>query len=599
MLKRCSRLLPVAGFFAGLLLCGDALADGTSVFVTNNTPRKIEIRTRSTLPGRHWRVKKTTIPPFTRREIYETNRDGGVTNGKTFEFTSDVIVRNNKNRKILAQGPENFQLKLKLKGQIGGSHMWQSHRSQAGSTGAWEDDRNKHSTSLNVGGKRWSVNYWAYGTGGFDDVEYVFRENYPKPVGAGKRLPAAWKAHHLNVLSYNIFMRPILLDGQGKRTRMIPPQIKHYDVVVFQEVFDEALRPVLIQEMKKAGYPHVSKPLGKDEFIGALPVPIGGIPVGAPATIDDGGVIIFSRYPIVAQDQTNYSRCAGTDCLGKKGALWVKIKKRVAGKNYFFNVVGTHLDATSWNVRKSQLRELKAFVDRQSKIKKSDPLVFAGDFNVNMWMTEGGNNFDTSKDFDKMLDILEAGYFTGGQVRGHLRKNLTHDGPRNDLSDGARRYYDYVLWSKEHRGVMSSSFAEVRVPRAHHEYKITPTSTARWDLSDHYAVYASLHFEEEGLGLNFPPHEGPDEPVYLCNADTDCPGNLVCEKFPAGQGAPAGALPPPGAIVKATSRKPRVKSRSKVSQRRTFQRSTTRPSKASKKISRRKWSGTCRIAPPR
>ncbi|MEM6989689.1 MAG: sphingomyelin phosphodiesterase [Myxococcota bacterium] len=591
--------LPLLGALLALLVSVTAYAK-SSVYVTNNTAKPLRFKITSNLPNQHWNRRHTVVAPFSRKVVFETNRDTGVTNGKTFTFTAEVTARDSKiDGKVHAQGPNNFQIKLRLKGTPTHSHMWQSHRSQAGHQAAWHDDRSKHNTSMHVAGRRWGVQYWAYYTGTDDDVEYVFREEYPKPTGFGQRLTKAWKAQHLNVLSYNIYMRPtsIFLNGQSERMKQMPQQLRGYDVVVFQEMFDDDLRAVLKAAMRKEGYRHASAPLGSD---GSLPIPING----GPAPLDvlqDGGVIIFSRHPIVAQGQMNYSDCTSDDCLSAKGAVWVKINKRVGGKNNFFNVVGTHLDATSPSARFLQLKELKKFVDRQSAIKSSDPLIYAGDMNINMWERTAGGSTKTSRHFRDMLGILNAEYFTGSQIRGHLRKDITHDGPVNDLSSGTKDYFDYVLVSKGHRRVMSSSFAEVRVPRAFHEWRDVATDKARWDLSDHYAVYGSLHFEEPGLGFDPGPYDPPGStPLYLCNATSDCPDKLVCDKS---QGALPGAVPPPGSgprVMTTTASKPRITRKG---------RPTARPSSSGKMSKskprataakpRKLWSGVCRIAPPR
>lgn len=616
--KTLSRSLSALAFIGASMTAVTASAD-TNVFVTNNTAKPIEIQLSSTLPKAHWRKGNTVIPPFSRKKIFRTSRHKGVKNGKTYTFTGRLIARDSKKpRKVHAQGPNNFEIKLKLRGTPTHSHMWQSHRTQAGSQGSWEDDRKKYGAKLHVGKRQWAATYWAYATEGDDDVEYVFREDYPKPTGRGKKVTADWRSRHLNVLAYNTFLRPagvplppkpvaglpigadeLFPDGQETRVPLIPAQLKGYDVVVLQEVFDDNLRPKLLAGMAKQGYKYASEPLG------------------AEGTVEDGGVVIVSRYPIVNQKPMYYSRCAGSDCLGSKGAVWVRINKRAGGKDHFFNVFGTHLQAgAEWGVRKSQLRELKKFIDRRKAIRNGEAVIIAGDLNVNLWKTSDPNEFSESDDFRDMLRILDAEYFKGAQIRGHLRKDLTHDGPVNDLGEGSKSYLDYVLVSKadKHRKIMKSSFAEVRVPRSYGEWKHLATDKARWDLSDHYAIYGSLHFESDGLGFDPGYGQGPDAPIYLCNTDDQCPSALTCQKFPPGQGIPPNAVPPPskgkpkaaktsasrgmakrGGTSKAAASRGAT-SRSPIKRRGTAQ--TGKP-KAGKAGSRAMWSGTCRVPPPK
>lgn len=494
--------------FAGVSLAATAAMADSSVYVTNNTSKELVIQTSSTLPSRYWKKKSTVIPPFSRREVYETNREDGVKKDKNFFFTSKVKVRNAKTKAVLSQQPDEFALRLKLRGQWPGSHMWQGVRSQAGSHSSWADDRQKYGSSMNIKGTPWNVTYWAYATGGDDDVEYVIRENYPLPQGFGKSLGQEWKSNHLNILSYNVYMRPtgLFKNGQMKRAKMIPAQLRGYDVVVFQEAFDNTVRAELIRGMKKQGYKYASDILGTDRD-----------------PEQDGGVIIVSRYPIVKQDEELFEgNCADSDCLADKGILYVKINKKIGGKDNFYNVFGTHLNTggpAKKAVQKKQLRMMRDFIKSQ-KIPKEQAVLIAGDMNINRTNAEM---------YNYMLSTLSAGYFAGGKLKGHP---FSHDGPLNDLGEGGQSYLDYVLYSKAHRSIATASYAEVRVPRAISEWKEFAHESAMWDLSDHYAVYGNYHFKNE-LDFN-PGTSDPDQGPISCTTDAECPTGMKCERGVAG-----------------------------------------------------------------
>ncbi len=576
-------------------LCLSVVAQAKSkVFVTNNTPKPLHLKVTSNLSSKFWNRRHLVIPPFARKVAFETNRDEGVEIGKTYDFSGVVQVRDSKDKNLVhTQGPHNFQIRLRLKGSDINSHMWQSHRSQDGTQAKWVDSRKVQNTEMTVDGKRWSVKYWAYATATEDDVEYVFREEYPLPTGSGQTLPNIWKAHHLNVLTYNIYLRAApFVNGQSKRLEMIPRQLRGYDVIVFNEVFDDALRDKLVKAMKAVGYNHVSKPLGEDSVV---PVPVDGTPL--PVTLQDGGVIIFSVHPIVEQAQMYYSKCTSFDCMAQKGAVWVKINKRVGGKDNFFNIFGTHLDATSPSVRFIQLDELKRFIDSRKSIRSTEPVLIAGDLNINMWKNWASKGFETSDHFAGMLKALDAGYFSGSQVRGHLAKDLTHDGKVNDLASGSQSYLDYVLFSKKHRQPTQATFVETRVHRAFDEWKDLPGENARWDLSDHYAVYASYHFEEEGLGFDPGPMDPPGmTPLYMCNTDGDCPKDRFCDKS---QGVVEGAVLPPDKRV-SIAPKP-AKRRLVATKKAPAKRNSPNTASAAKPVERRPklWTGVCRIPPPK
>lgn len=506
-------LVPSLAALASLtMLCTlalDAAAD-SKVIVQNNTTKTLTIDTASTLPGKHWKKGATKIGPGKRATIYETNRDQGVTNGEDFWFTSSFDADG------FNTGPKKLRARLHLRGATVGSHMWQSATDQWDHESPWEDDDGKKWTSKwKFGGKTYGVDYWSFGTGGDSDVEFVIKERYPLPEGNGVQTTQEWRASHLNVLSWNVYMRPTSLfkNGQSIRAALIPDKIPGYDVVVFQEAFDDDVRADLISRMKAAGYPHVSDILGEDE-----------------GAAQDGGVIIVSKWPIVVQKQKLFGNvCEGWDCEAQKGVLYVAIDKTTAqGKKTRFHVFGTHLQDGAWSIRKQQLGIMRSFIDAQS-IPKGEAVLMAGDFNINMANTE---------EHAFMLQKLGATYVTGSQLRGH---RFTHDGPANDLGEGSQSYYDYVLASVRHRKPTTASYAEVRLLRAESEWKEFEHEHAMWDLSDHFPVYASWHFENSDLSDWDPGSDQGGTAPATCKVDADCPVGMKCvfEVAPPGKTATA------------------------------------------------------------
>ncbi len=485
--------LVVLGVLVGIL--STSLSYATSrVFVQNNTSMDLVFNTTSTLGGAYWKNKARVVKAWHRGEIFETNRDEGVKDGKTYYFTSEVTVKDpTKKGQVVKQYQQNFALRLKLRGSTVNSHMWQSVRDQVDRQHTWHDDRKKWNAGMRVKKRRWNVKYWAFYAVTEDNVEYVFQEEYPLPEGNLTNMPYDWKRNHLNVLSYNIYMRPTphgptplapggtagigtFFNGQSIRAGMIPGKISGYDVIVFQEAFDDDVRAKLLKPLKKE-YPYHSRILGSDRGVE-----------------QDGGVIIISKWPIVNGGGTQKlfgDVCDGWDCWADKGVLYVKINKAIKkGEKNYFHIFGTHMNDGEWkDVQTKQLRMIKSFIDAQ-KIPSSEPVIIAGDFNVDKY----GSNFPT------LLKMLNAGYMLSGPnlnpYRGH---RYTHDGPLNDLGSGSQSYYDYVLYSKAHSGLTPASFAEVRVLRANDEWKEFPHESAMWDLSDHFAVYANLHFHYDPL----------------------------------------------------------------------------------------------------
>ncbi|MDR4502646.1 MAG: sphingomyelin phosphodiesterase [Nitrospirales bacterium] len=433
----------------------------------------------------YWKRKSTYVLPGERAEIYKTNRDDGVTDNHTYHFTTEVIVKNPKTKDTIRQFPENFALRLKLHGSTIGSHMWQSVRDQANEQHDWHDDRKKWNASMNIGDHQWNVKYWAYFTGGDDNVEYVFQEEYPLPTNVPEKLSDEWNRSHLNILTYNIYMRPrsargaFRLNGQMIRAKMIPDKIPGYDMIVFQEAFDGGVRTELLDRLKKS-YPYQSRVLGSQRGLEW-----------------NGGVVTVSKWPLVSQKQQLFKDvCSGNDCGADKGVLYVKINKvSKENENNFFHIFGTHLNAGDWKIQKQQLQIIRNFLDAQ-QIPQTEPVLFAGDMNIRK---------DTDE-YKEMLAILGADYLPEKQLRGH---SYTDDGVINKLNEGSRTYVDYVLYSTSHMKPDESSFAEVRMLRSNDEWKEFPHEKAMWDLSDHFPVYASYHFDAWNPSFYVPLFAGP------------------------------------------------------------------------------------------
>ncbi|NES02786.1 MAG: sphingomyelin phosphodiesterase [Okeania sp. SIO2F4] len=264
----------------------------------------------------------------------------------------------------------------------------------------------------------------------------------------------------LNVLSYNIYMRPKFLfwDGQDVRSRLLPNKIQGYDVIIFQEAFDNSVRNNLLNSLKSE-YPYQSKILGSDRGIK-----------------QDGGVIIVSKWPIEAEDQRLFGNvCAAEDCLADKGVLYAQINKQ----EQLYHLFGTHAQAgrNRRTTREQQFRIIKSFIDSK-QIPAEQPVIIGGDFNV--------NQFDRSA-YESMKTILDVTQppSTGLQY--------TSDGQINDLKKGNNQsYLDYIFYSNNHlRPVKAVN--EVLLIRADKEWKKTG-ETNQQDLSDHYPVYGRFEF---------------------------------------------------------------------------------------------------------
>jgi sphingomyelin phosphodiesterase len=445
---------------AALLLLGFPCSPAeaiTRVFVQNNTGHTLSVRATQSgysLAGNKWGQTASTVTPGQRAQVVWFNRDEGITNGENFYFTT-----------ALSAPTSSISLKQRLRGSLVNSHMWQSLEGP-GISHPWYDDRSTHTATWPLGTSVIHIKYRAFFTGTDDNVEYILAESYTVAPGGPDTL---------NVLAYNIYMRPITLfkNGQMIRAGLLPGKLHGYDAIIFSEAFDDDARARLLSGLR-AEYPYATRILGTDRGVE-----------------QDGGVIIVSRWPIEAQDQRLFRDvCLSDDCKADKGVLYARINKE--GRRY--HLFGSHTQAwptaQSAGVRRRQFEIIKTFFDSKA-IPASEAVMIGGDLNVDK------TRFPA--EFQEMLRILNA---THPRQVGHP---YSYDPRTNRLAEqGAQsEYLDYVLYSNAHRRP-ANSFNEVRMFRSSEEWKEYFWEYALWDLSDHYAMYGRFEF-----AAGPPPPSGP------------------------------------------------------------------------------------------
>lgn len=175
----------------------------------------------------------------------------------------------------------------------------------------------------------------------------------------------------LCILFWNIMMTvlPILKQfGQSERIKRIKQAIldlqgeKQFDIIVFAELIPKYYIDFMKKEMSEIGFIYSSKEL--QESIGLT-----------------GGVVIFSRYPIISQkNQTFGDACLGADCFASKGVAYVKIEKN----KKIYNIFATHMqawsDISAQIIKDQQVQIAKTFIEEQN-ISINEPVIFCGDFN--------------------------------------------------------------------------------------------------------------------------------------------------------------------------------------------------------------------------
>ncbi|KAL4145621.1 hypothetical protein PRNP1_013288 [Phytophthora ramorum] len=179
------------------------------------------------------------------------------------------------------------------------------------------------------------------------------------------------------VLQYNLFGRPyeVSNDGQSERLQRVPESLHRIsatiDVVTFAEADIGAQRDEMLAQFRKFGFNYSTSILhDPDPFTSLL----------------NGGVMVVSKWPIIREAQHVYrNACHYSDCLAAKGVKYARLLKTVDGSSKIFNVFATHMQAWSTpdgrSDRIQQAKQMRAFIDDMG-IPVHEPLVFAGDFNV-------------------------------------------------------------------------------------------------------------------------------------------------------------------------------------------------------------------------
>ena len=430
-----------------LLLASNSTAD-TYIYITNSTADPVTISvnhhgSRTLSNGSQWAQEASAIGPYETKRVLRYNRYWGVKSGHTYNF--DTVISSNGQSVIAKQS---------MKGTWSGSNVKHA-ASGPGFNTPWYTDRNIVSNNHSYASRPSSTAFKAEFSGGYDDFYYVVtNDTLAEPVSGDDTL---------KVLSYNIYALPLVASKISERLAELPNHLKGYDVILLQEAFSSD-RAGMLQQLA-AEYPyqtHVPK------------IPYRGL------NVFDSGVLIISRYPIVATADFIYPDCTGSDCFADKGVIYAEVIKD--GKAY--HVTSTHTasfdTAEARALRQVQFQQIRTLVDNQNPA-AFDAVLMGGDMNVNklLW----------PQDYAQMLSNLNA---TDPVSTGYT--DSTFDPRINTLSGAAGsggetvEYLDYVVYSNTHRQPIQSR-NDVRVPRT----AVAPLFHTR-DLSDHFPVMGEFTF---------------------------------------------------------------------------------------------------------
>ncbi|XP_077862277.1 sphingomyelinase C-like [Saccoglossus kowalevskii] len=313
----------------------------------------------------------------------------------------------------------------------------------------------------------------------------------PKPV------------NELTVIAYNIYEINYVFEQHGQRESScrnffhVLDTTPDLDVIIFNEVFMGGCFPEeldLLELLNYHGFIHNTATVGLDscQFVD-------------PPKVENGGVFISSRWPILYEEELVYESFTDVDgTFFCKGAMYAKIEKTIDDESQLYHIFGTHMQAYTGEendkVRVEQAAELYNFMTTFN-IPDDEPVIYGGDFNA-----------DSLANIQNAIDVLDELHATMPPNIGELQWTLDRIG--NDFrrdNTSYRSWLDYVVFSYEHA---IPEEATVEVLRHRDEwYDVCMQAWPRryvypwadeckdvWtvgDLSDHYAVRGVIQYSRE------------------------------------------------------------------------------------------------------
>lgn len=187
----------------------------------------------------------------------------------------------------------------------------------------------------------------------------------------------------IRILTYNIFLRSLVKNNESdwkeERLEDFCLILHNYDIICIQEMFGtfNSRKQSLIRAATIAGFFFFVDTASPD-FLSKY--------------LADGGLIILSRFPIVAHAYHKYRYGVVADSLAEKGLIYAKI----AIKDSYLHIFTSHLQASyfdsgetnfiaSFRTRMDQLNHINYLMSEilaKEYDKRSDKVLLVGDFNV-------------------------------------------------------------------------------------------------------------------------------------------------------------------------------------------------------------------------
>jgi len=260
----------------------------------------------------------------------------------------------------------------------------------------------------------------------------------------------------IKILSWNIYMLPgiVPIQGRASRANAIGDVLMNsdYDVIVFQEAFNQKARKNIAQKLG-SHFPYRVGP-ANHKFISFK---------------TNSGIWILSKHPIRLVKSIIFKNRSGIDAFSRKGALLIEVEVN----HQIIQVAGTHLQNSGpfW-IKQNQCIE---FYHRILKLvfTPNVPQIICGDFNIVK---------KNEEEYRLMLQSLDA---QDGELSGDF--NYTYDRSLNDLHverGNQADLIDYILV----RAPETTKVDHRKILSFHKQW-----SENNFDLSDHFAIEALFH----------------------------------------------------------------------------------------------------------
>nr|WP_107909042.1 sphingomyelin phosphodiesterase [Streptomyces chartreusis] len=280
-----------------------------------------------------------------------------------------------------------------------------------------------------------------------------------------------------SIMTYNVMLLPSgLTDWEpDKRARAIgtSPHLAAEDVLVLSEMFDNSASDELLHRTTNT-YPQRTPVIGRSSA--GWDKTTGGY-YGTP--LEDGGVAILSKWPILRKEQHIFGGGCGADYWAAKGFAYAVVN--ISGQRV--HVIGTHLQANDSGCsageaaqeRSRQLGEITQFLESK-RIPREELIAVAGDFNIRKGEAEHSRLLETLK--------VSSPQATAGAVASHDPATNSVAHYRDPGSRPSR--LDYVF--------LKTGGSPAAPPNWVNKVDVTHTAPFRMhgrnfsDLSDHYPV---------------------------------------------------------------------------------------------------------------